>query len=108
MITIPKSQFTDQKEYRKIYSRVYREKKKEEYTCGCGVTINILHRSHHEKTKTHKEYIEFKDYPEYWELLEKFNNETEWYKKYHVLSKQLKKLRSEIRNSNISSSEDSD
>ena len=50
------------KQYRIDNKEFITEQKKKKYTCECGSTLTTSHKSRHEKTKNHQEYLKNKKY----------------------------------------------
>ena len=46
------------KKYYETYKEEIAEKQKEKYTCDCGSTLTKQHKTRHEKTQKHEDYLE--------------------------------------------------
>lgn len=105
LIKIQKEAYSNIDEYNRLFQIEYRKYKREiseKYICECGAKVGIFSKSAHLKTKGHREYEEFRDYPEYLEVLERFNNEKNYRRKYNNLSEELKRVKDILREKNIS------
>ena len=45
------------KQYREDHKDEIKEKRKEKYTCECGSTLTLIHKSRHEKSLKHVNYL---------------------------------------------------